>query len=187
MGALLGFLFAARFPAQTRKLVMVAAPAFTAADAARIRPLQEGRLGAKARAQLAQLAAVLESDADRSVRDQALADLARLLQPAEIFERAADIEDEPVIAQHDIYTAVWREALRLRGDGDLLAHGRAIDCPVLLLHGDYDPRPAAAISAALAGVVRDFRAVILPRCGHLPWLERHARSVFFDHLRRALD
>jgi hypothetical protein len=39
----------------------------------------------------------------------------------------------------------------------------------------------------LARVLRDFRFVLLPRCGHEPWRERHARDAFYAVLRQELS
>ncbi|HEX2326884.1 MAG TPA: hypothetical protein VHQ00_15910 [Chloroflexota bacterium] len=39
----------------------------------------------------------------------------------------------------------------------------------------------------LERVLRDFRLVLLDRCGHEPWRERHARDRFHALLRHELD
>jgi hypothetical protein len=35
-------------------------------------------------------------------------------------------------------------------------------------------------------VVRDFRLYILERCGHKPWIERHAADEFYRVLEREI-
>ena len=46
----------------------------------------------------------------------------------------------------------------------------------------YDPHPAEGVSDPLSQVVRDFRFICLTKCGHYPWLEKHARARFFEIL-----
>lgn len=182
-GALLGYLFAAANATLVRKLVLVAAPALTTADASSIRPTQDARLDATSRARVAQLRAVLDTGANAASRDLALATLATLLRRAEVFDPIDSLPDDPVQAQHDLNQSLWNEVIALRDSGELLERGRAIRCATVLIQGEHDARPSAAISAALAGVVADFRYIALPRCGHYPWLERQARTEFFDLLR----
>lgn len=167
-----------------RRRVLVAAAAFTAAAAARI---GQAQLSPAACSRVAELPVVLERVCDPVACDAALAELALLLQAAEVVDRDPDDADEPVIAQHEVCALVWPEAVAMRDSGELLARGRAIRCPVLLLQGECDARPAAAISPALAEVIAELRSVVLPRCGHARWLERHARAAFFEQLWRGLD
>ncbi len=185
-GALLGYLFAAANATLVRKLVMVAAPALTTADASSVRPTQDARLDATSRARAAQLRAVLDTGANAASRDLALATLATLLRRAEVFDPLDSVPDDPVQAQHDVNQSVWNEVTSLRDSGELIERGRAIRCATVLIQGEHDARPGAGISAALAGVVADFRYIALPRCGHYPWLERQARIEFFDCLRAEL-
>lgn len=64
----------------------------------------------------------------------------------------------------------------------MLRLAKEVRCPVLAIHGDYDPHPAGAIKN-LSDVFRDFRFILLEECGHRPWLERHARDKFFEVLK----
>jgi pimeloyl-ACP methyl ester carboxylesterase len=77
----------------------------------------------------------------------------------------------------------WDDMLRLQADGPYPASLARVRCPVLLVHGDFDPHPGPAIRDGLAPRVRDLTYVEIPRCGHEPWRERHARGPFFDVLR----
>ena len=42
------------------------------------------------------------------------------------------------------------------------------------------------IRAPLATVLRHFRIIVLPRCGHYPWLERHAYDRLYTILQQEL-
>jgi pimeloyl-ACP methyl ester carboxylesterase len=89
-------------------------------------------------------------------------------------------------AQQAIYRRVWPEASELRRSGGLLELAARVRCPVVAIHGDHDPSPADGVRRPLARVLTDFRFALLPRCGHEPWAERHARDAFFAVLRREL-
>ncbi len=94
--------------------------------------------------------------------------------------------DDPVEFRADIFKAVWPEGAELRRSGRLLEHAAAIRCPVVAIHGDYDPHPAEGVRRPLSGAIRDFRFVLLERCGHKPWIERHARDEFYRILNREI-
>jgi pimeloyl-ACP methyl ester carboxylesterase len=64
--------------------------------------------------------------------------------------------------------------------------GRQVVCPVVALHGDGDPHPAAGVREPLTGVLKDFQFILLRDCGHTPWIERRAKEAFYDILRAQL-
>jgi pimeloyl-ACP methyl ester carboxylesterase len=74
----------------------------------------------------------------------------------------------------------------MRRSGELLALGKHIACPVVAIHGNFDPHPAAGVQEPLAQVLKDFRFILLNQCGHKPWRERQARDEFFAMLDREL-
>ena len=69
---------------------------------------------------------------------------------------------------------------------ELLALGKEITCPVVAIHGDYDPHPVAGVREPLSRVLRDFTFIILEKCGHEPWIEKYARDEFYEILRREI-
>ena len=84
--------------------------------------------------------------------------------------------------QPDIHARVWKDAREMRRQGALLALGRKIQCPVVAIHGDYDPHSAEGVRRPLSGVLKDFRFFPLKSCGHTPWHETEARDRFFQIL-----
>lgn len=185
-GAFLAFIFAARHPEWVRRLVLVSSGPYEAAYAARIMPARRARLSPADRVLLDTLFATLGDPASPE-RSGALAQVGALLK-----NRADSVDllphtDETRGVDHALHEHVWAEAAALRHSGDLLALGRAITCPVVAIHGADDPHPAAGVREPLARTLTDFRVVVLARCGHYPWWERHAREPFFAALRDALD
>ena len=87
----------------------------------------------------------------------------------------------------DIYQKVWTEAGKMRSSGELLQLGNKIQCPVVAIHGDYDPHPAAGVREPLSHVLKDFRFILLEKCGHRPWFERYAQEIFYNTLRREIS
>jgi pimeloyl-ACP methyl ester carboxylesterase len=81
---------------------------------------------------------------------------------------------------------VWAEASALRSSGALIALAGEIRCPVVAVHGDHDPHPAAGVREPLERDLKDFRFLLLERCGHEPWRERHARDRFYSLLEDEL-
>jgi len=59
---------------------------------------------------------------------------------------------------------------------------RSIACPVVAIHGDWDPHPAKGVNVPLARELSDFKFILLKKCGHRPWNERNASEAFFDIL-----
>jgi len=53
-----------------------------------------------------------------------------------------------------------------------------------MLHGDDDPHPGPATHDTLRRHIPHLQYTGLPRCGHSPWRERHAREPFLDALRQ---
>jgi pimeloyl-ACP methyl ester carboxylesterase len=95
-------------------------------------------------------------------------------------------DSEVLPCSPNIYQQVWGEAVKLRSSGELLKLGASIQCPVVAIHGDYDPHPAAGVREPLSRVLKNFRFVLLDNCGHHPWLERQAKQNFYDTLRKEI-
>ena len=94
---------------------------------------------------------------------------------------------DKVAARGDIFQEVWQRAEEMRKRGELLELGRRIRCPVVAVHGDYDPHPGEGVERPLTTVLDRFRFVLLEHCGHMPWIERQARDAFFGVLRNEIS
>ena len=88
--------------------------------------------------------------------------------------------------QYDTWQNVWPQASELRSNGQLLRLGLRIKCPVVAIHGDYDPHPFEGVQRSLSSVIKDFRFIRLEECGHHPWIESKARDKFFTILKEEL-
>ena len=85
-----------------------------------------------------------------------------------------------------MFQRVWGEATELRRSGRLLALGKQLQCPLVAIHGDFDPHPAEGVQEPLAAVLERFRFILLENCGHKPWIERQAKDAFYMALEAEL-
>ncbi len=184
-GAILGFIFAARNPSYVGKLVLVSSGVFDDAYVDRIKNNRLKRLSEREKARLDSLLQIL-NDPDGQDKNAAFAEMGRLLDKADTYDPLPHKSD--VIAyQHDVFKSVWKDAEALRSGGKLLRMGKDISCPVVAIHGDFDPHPFEGILAPLSRVLVDFRMILLEQCGHHPWYERYAKDEFYAVLKRELE
>jgi pimeloyl-ACP methyl ester carboxylesterase len=176
-GAWLSLLMAARHPGIARKLILVSSGSLREADATGIQRTREGRLGGEERVELQGLIPLLSHPAAER-RHEAFARFGALMSKADACD---PIPEEPagIDFQPDVFQRVWPEAAELRRNGALLEAVRQVRCAVVAIHGEQDPHPADGVRQPLAGVLADFRFVLLPNCGHRPWAERQAREKFY--------
>ena len=180
-GAFLSWMVAARYPALVKKLILIGCPPFEDQYAAAITRTRLERLKPEEyREAKALMASLAEPDASGVGKDRnsLLANLGNLLARADACDPMS-IEDKSFCCQYDVYKGVWDEACDFRKKKMLVAMAQHIACPVLAIHGDYDPHPADGVKAPLEKGLKDFRFVLLPKCGHRPWVERGAAEEFY--------
>ncbi len=183
-GAMLGFIFTARNPSLVRKLILVSSAVFEEDYAIGITMTRLSRLTEEERAEVEALSRAL-ADPDNKDRNDAFAKLGEYIFKADSFD-PLPYKDPVIEYQYDIFETVWTQAEELRSSGGLLALAEKIRCPVVAIHGDYDPHPAEGVRRPLSRVLDDFEFVLLESCGHRPWIERAARDRFYDILRQEL-
>ncbi|MDD4137926.1 MAG: alpha/beta hydrolase [Methanoregula sp.] len=183
-GAFLSFLLAARYPDLVRKLILVSSPPFEEPYAAAITQTRMKRLHKKGQAEAQDLLAKL---ADPAVTNKniLLAQLGTLLARADAYD-PTNVPDEGFLCQYDIFSGVWDEACELREKQILIQMAKAIRCPVVAIHGDWDPHPAEGVNDPLAKALPDFRFILLEKCGHRPWIERTASESFYKAIVGAI-
>lgn len=183
-GAMLAFIVAGRYPALVRKLILVGSGVYREEYAAHIDDVRMARLSEADKQRIAALDARL-ADPTEQDRNGIMAQLGELFTRSDTYDPIT-LESELVEAQFEINQRVWADAVQFRRSGELLALGHNITCPVVAIHGDYDPHPPEGIRDVLAPVLKDFRFILLAHCGHEPWRERQARDAFFALLRQEL-
>jgi len=184
-GAWLIFIFATRYPQMVRKLILVSSGPFEESYASGIMDTRLGRLSEDERHQVSALALSLQSP-DTTNKTSLFSMYGALMSRADAFDTLPEDKKDTIEFQENVYQNVWLEAVRLRQSGGLLALAKDIRCPVVAIHGDYDPHPAEGVKVPLGRALKDFRFVLLEKCGHDPWKERAAKDKFYVILRDEL-
>lgn len=180
-GAWLSFITAARYPGDVKKLILVGSGPFEQEYAASIMMERINRLDEVNRSKALELAKAINNGFDEKASQ-----LFTLFHDVDVYERMPQQQesvDEAGGFDYDIYRSVWSEAERMRMGGELLKLGVDIRCPVVAIHGDYDPHPAEGVREPLSRVLNDFRFMLLEKCGHDPQVERYAADRFYAILK----
>ncbi|MBA7564023.1 hypothetical protein ES708_05685 [subsurface metagenome] len=183
-GAWLSLMFAGRHPDLVRKLILVASAPFEDRFVPGIMETRMNRLDNKEKNRLSYLLKkIILPGNDR--KNAIFREIARILKKADSFAPSEDY-NEHVQLDYSIYRSVWPEAEHMRRSGDLLYMAGKVRCPVLAIHGDHDPHPGDGVRIPLEERIRDFRFVLLEKCGHEPWTEKYARIGFYELLEKEL-
>jgi pimeloyl-ACP methyl ester carboxylesterase len=182
-GAWLVFIVAARYPSLVKKLILIGSGPFEAKYAEGINAARLNRLSQAERIEVLKISDIINGAAAGD-RDRALARLGALFARADTCDALPpEADPDPLPVSEEIYRKVFPEASEYRASGKLLEMGKKIKCPVVAIHGDYDPHPAEGVRGPLSRVLKDFRFILLEKCGHEPWTERFARDAFYKLLR----
>ena len=184
-GAWLSFIFTARHPETVRKLILVGSGPFEERYARGITETRLARLSAVERREASGIMKAMNGKGGD--RDALFARFGALMSKADAYDPLPGDDPDAEVFQEDVFESVWKEAAGLRRSGELLKMGALIRCPVIAIHGDCDPHPAAGVEGPLLRVVGDFRFVLLEKCGHEPWKERAAKDRFYDVLMDELS
>lgn len=182
-GAWLSCILASFHPELVKKLILVSSGPIDQKYASSVMKTRLGRLHGADKKEAAFLYHALGISASSdSNYCESLSRFSELISKADSFDLLPD-EGDNVRLDVDIYRTVWDEASKLRSSGRLLEIVQHIKCPIVAIHGDYDPHPANGVKHPLSAAVRDFRFILLERCGHYPWRERSARNMFYRILK----
>lgn len=183
-GAWLSFIFAAYYPSFVKRLILVGSGPYKEKYAAEIIKTRLNRLNEEERTELQILEKPLNDPIVKN-KNPLFTRLGELFNKTDSYD-PLDFETKSIKAQFDIYQSVWGEAVKLRQSGYLLKIGKQIQCPVVAIHGDYDPHPYRGVKEPLSRTISDFNFILLKQCGHRPWIEKSAGERFFEILKEEL-
>jgi pimeloyl-ACP methyl ester carboxylesterase len=183
-GAWLSFIFAAKYPEFVKKLILIGSGPFDEKYTGNIQDTRLNHLNEKDRLEAMSLIEALDSY-ETEDKNTLFARLGKLLSKADAFKPIDQI-DEVIEYSFDIFKKVWKETSKLRKSGKLLELGKNIECPVVAIHGDYNPHPAEGVEKPLTAILKDFRFILLKKYGHKPWIEKHARNLFYKIIEQEL-
>lgn len=179
-GAMLGLSFAARYPSAVSKLVLVGCGTYDEGARASLRAEIRRRLGVDGCRRVEEVESQLARETDAVLRDRALQELGVLQSRLDSYDPLPDFADPSEALPVDAlgHTETWNDVLRLQREGIEPQAFAQIRASVLLVQGDYDPHPGAAIRQALQRYIPHLEYLELERCGHEPWRERYAHQTF---------
>lgn len=183
-GAWLSILFASKYPDQVKKLILIAAAPLEEKFASKIMETRLGRLDDKDREALYRLTKQINI-APQNQKDLIFLDIAAFMRKTDAFQ-PENISYGKETLDYQMYESVWTEAETMRSSGELLLHAGRVSCPVLVIHGDYDPHPYNGIKNPLIKLIKSFRFRLLENCGHEPWNEILAKKSFYQLLEKEL-
>lgn len=178
-GAWLTFVLAAQYPRVAEKIILVGSGPFEIEYKEGIMKTRLSRLSASDRKEAL---ALRDKLADYPRVDQRTLDkFVNLISKGDNYDPVAGTNVTDF--KYHLYQSIWPEADAWRRSGKLIRFGKKIRCPVIAIHGDYDPHPYQGVKKPLSRTVADFEFVLLKKCGHSPWNERHMSGKFYRLLR----
>lgn len=193
-GAMLSFIFTARYPQFVKKLILVGSGPYEEKYAANIMKTRISRLGENDLENFHQLTEVLDNLSAENM-NEFICSFGKLMSKADTYDplphedELLAHEDETLDCRcsYEVFRGVWEEASGLRRSGKMLGLGREIRCQVVAIHGDYDPHPFEGVLKPLSGSLKDFRFILLEKCGHKPWIEKGAKERFYEVLKQEIQ
>ena len=180
-GAWLSYLFTATYPRYVKKLILVSSGPFQESYVPYIHEQRSFRVTEGQLEDLKRLSLLLETPSTIDTTDL-FKKLFLLFSQTDAYAPIQS-EDDTILFQPNIFFKIMGEASYLRKSGKLSSVGACITCPVVAIHGDHDPHPSQGVKKPLASTLKDFRFILLTKCGHTPWNERYAKDKFYEILR----
>lgn len=85
------------------------------------------------------------------------------------------------------YDETWNDMVRCQKEGLYPLQFTNICCPVVMIHGDYDPHPGKMTKEYLKTYIKQLEYKELEKCGHSPMIEKYAYNDFYNFLESWLD
>jgi pimeloyl-ACP methyl ester carboxylesterase len=185
-GAMLALTYAARHATDVERLVLVGCGTFDSGSREVYEAAMAERMDADQRRRFEELAARLAAETDRRRRDELFAEFGALCMQIQAVDPISTEPQDEVFYDERGFRETWSDAVSLQEQGVQPAEFARIEAPVTMIHGDGDPHPGRRIFESLRPHVRDIQYRELSRCGHTPWIERHAREAFYELLSECL-
>ncbi|MBI9012447.1 MAG: alpha/beta hydrolase [Clostridiales bacterium] len=181
-GAWLICLYAARYPENINKLVLVGSGCFNEDYVREFNNTRMSRLSPKERVYFDSLVKELNSG-DMSVKNDVMKKFGALMGKLDTY---AYIENEQAsVGQGDfkMYDSIWSEASSLRRNGQLLDIVKCLSVPLHVVQGDYDSHNIKGIIEPFDQLDIDYDFNLLTKCGHYPWREKYAKDTFIEIIK----
>jgi len=177
-GAMLALCYAAEHPSKAGPIVLVGCGTFDQAARSRMQATIEERMDHDLRDKLRRTSTESTDPRDRFMQTFKLTRHLFDFDPIDPCPEKEGSEPFDIVAHEE----TWNDMVRLQADGIYPSLFEAIESPVLMLHGQYDPHPGKMIRDSLIRYLPQLEYHEWERCGHSPWIEKSAREVFFSEI-----
>lgn len=183
-GAWLAMMYTVYHPSSVKKIILVSSGPFDEKYVPQITETRLNRLNDEEKIRLQTLVKTL-NDPQEKQKDKVFAQVGLMFVRTDSY-KPLNISESKMRVQYKIFQHIWKEADELRQSGKLLDFAKQLRCPVVAIHGDYDPHPFEGVEKPLSKIVQEFNFVLLKNCGHYPWIEKNAKESFYNILFREL-
>ena len=184
-GAFLSFFVTVNYPELVEKLVLISSGPFDSAYVDEIYTRRVRNYTPDEARRFDELLYELEHGAGD--KNSLLNELGQMVDKSDNFDTFDKTFDKHIAVEGDTFSKVWYEAAKIRSTGKLLSMAELISCPVICIHGDYDPHPYEGVVEPLKDKVADFSCYIFENCGHYPWREKAGRQRFYQVLKQIVN
>jgi len=173
-GAMLALAYAATHPDKMQSLVLIGCGTFDKVSRAKMNQIISDRLGDEGLKKMEQITRDYPHPKDHLPRQY------ELIHPVYNYETVIETSDGPGRFDAKAHQETWDDMLKCQEEGLYPQHFTNIKCPVLMIHGDYDPHPGKSIRDVLLEYMPQLVYIELEKCGHSPWAEKWAKDRFFE-------
>jgi pimeloyl-ACP methyl ester carboxylesterase len=184
-GAWLSYIYSGLFPTKVKKLVLVGSAPFEENYAKDISSIRNNRMSDIDKKYYEELLSELRGSTATN-KNEIMRNLGLLYSRIDSFD-PIDIGSDSLEVNFNQFSIIWGEASKLRASGQLIDYASKIICPVVAIHGAYDPHPYQGVFDPLSKYISDFKHVLIENCGHKPWIERNAMDKFYSVLYQELQ
>ncbi|MFA5249982.1 MAG: alpha/beta hydrolase [Parachlamydiales bacterium] len=181
-GAWLSIIFAARYPSYIQKLILISSAPLEEKYALNIEKTRLDRLSKKTKAKVRLITEKLNNPV---MTNEEIDRFEKFIIEVDSYNPIFYKKGQKFNVK--IFQKVWNEAVQLRKSGQLLKLCRRIKCPVVAIHGDYDPHPYQGVKKPLELIIKNFQFILLKKCGHTPWMEKEAKDKFYAAVELAIN
>ena len=177
-GATLALLYASEYTDKVSKIILIGSCVYDAKTSKDVNAIRLNRMSEDTKTRFNDLSDKMKqcSDKDKNLFFQKLADCFFESDTFDPITKNLEI----IACQHDINKTVWNDFKNIRDTPNALANiFSKIKIPVVNIHGEYDPHLIEGIQPFLTSCIDNITLNILKKCGHYPWIERHAKEKFY--------
>lgn len=180
---MLGLTYASLYPQRVKTLVLVGCGAYDELAREEYKRRLRESLGDEGWARYDDLYRRMLVAGDPEWKDALLRQIGELIERAQSLEPVG-MTSADTTPDADGYFETRSDVIRLQREGIEPARFSAIQCPVLMVHGEKDPHPGNLIRDSLQVHIPQLAYIGIHGCGHVPWYERFGREHFFGTLKQ---